>query len=146
MRLIALRRFASARRQWALSLRLGPCRLAEATLRVSPHRQTRKGAFAPHEKTRKVGCSFPSHARFSAEYADWLMSSYCPVRSVRVISCSPKGHFVSGWRNIPKGECADLHWRCRKASSQKANRRIQIALAIVATPRFRGRASAHKAR
>ena len=156
-----------------MSLRLGPCRLAEATLRVSLHRQTRKAPSRYTKRHEKLAARFlpvsdsaantlmlcadarprtpvmtaiadaiqrgepsqgpeacasvcaaspryalrlaviPGHERASSRHtkrheiisspipanfphsgkdADWLMSSYCTLRSVREISCQPLGH------------------------------------------------------
>ena len=73
--------------------------------------RTRKGASAPHEKTRKIGCSFHSHARFSDKNADRLMSSHSNVRSVRAISCRPLGPLSClAQGDNPKDEAEPLPW------------------------------------
>ena len=116
-------------------------RLRHALLRTDT-----KSVVTLHEKTRKVGCSFPSHARFSDKNADWLMSSHRNVRSFRVISCSPWGRFrVLRKATIRRMKPSLCRGRAECPGPPGEGLASRCA-ASVACASFRGRASALKMR
>ena len=100
-------------------------------LRIVALRKTRKRPIGRHENARFAGFT-------NTPWVNGLFADTCGAFVAFCVGRSPLS--CRGGATSPKGECDDWLWRCRKASGQKANRRIPIAQAIVATLRFRGRA------
>ena len=104
---IGMRRFAF--RLDALRHRQGKSAHSPSGL-VAPPRHER--APSRHTKRHEItSCPIPATFPHSAEYADWLMSIYCPPRSFRAISCRPLGPLSClAQGDNPKDDAEPLPW------------------------------------